>query len=153
MKVLKPPARPGIASVERVVFLAGSIEMGVAEDWQTKLTAALADRDVTICNPRRDDWDASWKQTIDDPQFNEQVTWELDHLDRANVIAMWFDPMTKSPITLLELGLYARGQRVIVGCPPGFWRRGNLEVVCARFGIPLFADWHGFVEEVRVRVT
>ena len=133
------------------MFLAGSIEMGVATDWQTQLTNELSG--VAILNPRRDEWDATWRQSIDEPRFRAQVEWELDGLERANVIAMWFAPDTKSPITLLELGLHARGGRVIVGCPDGYWRRGNIEIVCARFGIPLFGDWAAFVAALRERLT
>ena len=142
-----------LAPSDRVVFLAGSIEMGVAEDWQARLAAELADVDAVGLNPRRDEWDASWRQSIDEPRFREQVEWELAGLERADVIAMWFAPETRSPITLLELGLHARGGRVIVGCPHGFWRRGNLEVVCARYGVPLVAAWEPFVAAVRSKVT
>lgn len=146
MRILKPPTVLAIDSSERVVFLAGSIEMGVAEDWQVKLTASLSH--VTVLNPRRDEWDASWRQSIDEPKFREQVEWELAGLERADVIAMWFVAETKSPITLLELGLHARGGKLIVGCPPGFWRRGNLEVVCARYGVPLHETWEAFRDAV-----
>jgi len=133
-----------------VVFLAGSIEMGSATDWQAVLTARLADQaeHIVVLNPRRDAWDASWQQTIDEPAFREQVEWELDGLDRADVIAMWFAPETRAPITLLELGLHARGGKLVVGCPDGFWRKGNVEVVCARFGVPLAGDWDSFVVAV-----
>jgi hypothetical protein len=135
-----------------VVFFAGSIEMGAAEDWQASLTAALGERDVIALNPRRDEWDASWRQSIDEPRFRGQVEWELDGLERADVIAMWFAPATRAPITLLELGLHARGGKVVVGCPEGFWRRGNIEIVCARFGVPLHATWEAFVADVLARV-
>ncbi|HEX4515730.1 MAG TPA: nucleoside 2-deoxyribosyltransferase domain-containing protein, partial [Polyangiaceae bacterium] len=124
------------------------IEMGLAEDWQATLATELADRDGVILNPRRDDWDASWTQSIDDAQFRGQVTWELDGLDCADVIAMWFAPDTKAPITLLELGLHIRSGRVVVGCPDGFWRKGNIEVVCKRFGATLCGDWTSFVAAV-----
>ena len=117
------------------VFLAGSIEMGQAENWQTKVEASLADCEVVIFNPRRDDWDSSWKQSIDDPQFREQVEWELDALERADVIVMYFDPGSKSPISLLELGLFARSGKMVVCCPQGFWRKGNVDIVCAKYGI------------------
>ena len=147
MLVCKPPA-PWTADRDAVVvFLAGSIEMGRATDWQAALTGCLPDH-VVVLNPRRDEWDASWRQSIDEPRFREQVEWELDGLDRADVIAMWFDPETRSPITLLELGLHARSGKLIVGCPEGFWRRGNIEVVCSRFGVPLFPAWDAFVAQV-----
>lgn len=64
------------------------------------------------------------------------------------VIAMWFAPETKAPITLLELGLFARSGKVIVGCPDGFWRKGNVEIVCARFGCELTSDCETFVARV-----
>jgi hypothetical protein len=87
-------------------------------------------------------------QSIDEPMFREQVEWELDGLERADLIAMWFAPQTKSPITLLELGLTARSGRLLVGCPDGFWRKGNVEVVCARYGVPLATSWPAFVSRV-----
>jgi hypothetical protein len=125
--------------------------MGSAPDWQSELVRALA-VDATFLDPRRAEWDATWRQSIEEPQFRGQVEWELDGLEAADVIAMWFVPETKSPITLLELGLHARGGKLVVGCPDGFWRRGNIEVVCARFGVPLFAEWNAFVAAVRARL-
>jgi hypothetical protein len=123
--------------------------MGAAVDWQTTLTGRLADLDVVVLNPRRVNWDPSWTQSIDEPKFLEQVMWELDGLDRADLIAMWLEPQTLSPITLLEFGLHARGGRLVVGCPPGFWRRGNVEVVCDRYGIQLLPTFEEFVVAVR----
>jgi hypothetical protein len=55
--------------------------MGAAHDWQTELANVLAQRRVTILNPRRTDWDATWRQSIDEPRFREQVEWELDGLE------------------------------------------------------------------------
>jgi hypothetical protein len=59
------------------IFLAGSIEMGVAEQWQERVVAMLKDTPWTLLNPRRDDWDDSWEQQIDFEPFYEQVSWEL----------------------------------------------------------------------------
>ncbi|MDB4962563.1 MAG: hypothetical protein JWP01_2562 [Myxococcales bacterium] len=148
VSVHTPPTPVIVAPGARVAFLAGSIEMGTATDWQAALISELGDRDVEILNPRRNEWDASWRQSIDEPRFREQVEWELDGLDRADVIAMWFAPETRAPITLLELGLYARSGKLVVGCPDGFWRKGNVEIVCARVGISLADTWGSFVTTV-----
>jgi hypothetical protein len=153
MIVLKPPAPLDLPADRAAVFLAGSIEMGAAEDWQAVITAHLADLPVVILNPRRDDWDPTWRQSIDDDRFRGQVEWELEGLDRAAIIAMWFAPGTKAPVTLLELGLNASSGKVIVGCPDGFWRKGNVEIVCQRSGIPLHGGFEGFVAAVRARVA
>lgn len=120
------------------VFLAGTIEMGKAVDWQKQIEQELEHLDVDIFNPRRDDWDASWEQSIHNPQFKEQVTWELDRLDEASIIFMYFVPGMMSPISLLEFGLHSNSQKMIVVCPDGFWRKGNVEVVCDRLGIRFF---------------
>jgi hypothetical protein len=122
------------------IFLAGSIEMGIAEDWQLKLTEKLKDLDVTIYNPRRDNWNSSWEQRESNPEFNHQVNWEMNMLESASIIFMYFSPETKSPISLLELGLHSE-DTIIVCCPDGFWRKGNVEIVCSRKGIPLFNDF------------
>lgn len=109
--------------------------MGVAEDWQTKVEKAFSGKPVTIYNPRRDDWDSSWEQKIGNEQFCTQVNWELKALQRVDKILMYFDPSTMSPISLLELGLHARSGKLIVVCPDGFWRKGNVDIVCSKYGI------------------
>jgi hypothetical protein len=135
------------------VFLAGSIDMGKAVDWQTQVGEALGDLDVAIMNPRRDDWDSSWEQDISNDQFNEQVTWELEQLENADVIVMYFDPKGQAPITLLELGLHAASGKVICCCPEGFWRRGNVQVVCDRYKVPLVETIDDLVAEARKRLA
>lgn len=134
------------------VFLAGSIEMGTASLWQERVIASLADWPGTLLNPRRPDWDASWRQSIDDPRFREQVEWELDGLERATHVAMYFDPATRALVTLCELGLVARSGRLIVACPDGYCRKGNVEVVCARHRVPLVADLDALVAALRARL-
>jgi hypothetical protein len=124
----------------KFIFLAGSIEMGAVEDWQTALTVKLTHLPITILNPRRDVWDGSWEQDISNPMFKEQVDWELDSQDRADVIAMFFHPDTEAPISLLELGLHAPSGKMVVCCPEGFYRRGNVQIVCDRFGIELVME-------------
>ncbi len=134
--ILKPPHNLNAIQNKFSVFLAGSIEMGIAENWQQKIEKALeTTEDICILNPRRDDWDASWKQSIENAQFNEQVNWELDGLEKANMIVFYFSPETKSPVSMLELGLFARTGKLIVCCPEGFWRKGNIDVVCKKYNI------------------
>ena len=129
------------------VFLAGTIEMGKSEDWQTKVSAILSDRPYTILNPRRDEWDSSWVQRIENPQFYQQVNWELDALNKADIIILYLLPDTKSPISLLELGLYASSGKLLVCCPEGFWRKGNVEIVCERYNIPLYEKLNDLLDD------
>ena len=118
MQIIKAPnpipASGGLYHATPMVFLAGSIEMGAAEDWQDRIAREMQDLDVTFLNPRRDNWDSSWTQSIDNPQFRQQVEWELDALERCDIIACYIDPTTKSPITLMEIGLHAKMFRQFV---------------------------------------
>ncbi len=143
--IIKPPQniakRP---KNSRTVFLAGSIEMGAAVDWQKDLGEFFEKLQFVVFNPRRDDWDSSWEQNFESPQFYQQVDWELKSLDQAHHIVMYFDPCTKSPISLLELGLYANSGKLTVICPVGFWRKGNVDMVCNKYNIPLFESIESF---------
>lgn len=135
VKVIKAPNRfQSELGRSPSVFLAGSIDMGEAKDWQMTVTQALGDRDVLVLNPRRDDWDSSLKQDISNPQFARQVNWEMDAMDVADLIIFYFDPEGKAPVTLMELGLHV-GDNILVCCPEGYWRRGNVQVVCSRNGV------------------
>jgi len=150
MREFRAPSRPAL---EKRVFLAGSIEMGQAEQWQEQFVNAMSDlSDLVIFNPRRDDWDSSWRQRADDPQFFEQVNWELDMLDAADIVVMYLAPGTRSPVSLLELGLCARSGKLLVCCPTGFWRRGNVEVVCLRHQIPLYDTLEDLHTDLRRRL-
>jgi len=131
------------------VFLAGSIELGLAEKWQEKVIAALSDKPIRFLNPRREDWDSSWKQDIHNDNFVEQVIWELSSLELAQIVIMYFDPNTKSPISLLELGLHAKEQKLVVLCPEGFWRKGNVDVVCEYYGINQVDTFDELIEFIR----
>lgn len=137
-KMFKPPARPTFFDDgfgRKSIFLAGSIEMGKAVDWQLLVQEKLEHLDVLMFNPRRDDWDSTWEQTKENENFRGQVEWELDMLERCSLIMMYLDPASTSPISLLELGLYASTGKLIVCCPKGFYRKGNVDIVCQRYGI------------------
>lgn len=136
------------------IFTAGSIEMGKAEHWQDRLARSLAKFDVVIFNPRREDWDSSWNQ---DPtpgtKFYEQVNWELSHIDDADIVVFYFDPNTQSPITLLELG-YCIGinKNMVVCCPDGFFRKGNVVITCAKRGVTVLNSFEEFIANVGLKI-
>jgi hypothetical protein len=137
--IYKPPQNIAFKDAhKKYIFLAGSIEQGKAIDWQADITEFLNTLDIGVFNPRRDDWNSSWEQTYENPQFSQQVNWELNALDKADRILMYLVPETISPISLLELGLYANSKKMAVVCPTGYWRKGNVEIICANFDIPLF---------------
>ena len=134
------------------IFLAGSIEMDTAEEWQDRAIKELSEFDIEIYNPRRKNWDSDINQSIDDPRFKEQVEWELKALENSSLIIIYFDPNTKSPISLLELGLFCRESNVIVCCPTGFWRKGNVDIVCQRYGVKVVETFEELISLIKSKI-
>lgn len=138
----------------QTIFLAGSIEMGAAEHWQAKVVEMLAETEYTLLNPRRDDWDSSWEQSMKDARFVEQVQWELQGLEGCDKAIVYFSPETKAPITLMELGLLVSSKNpydVYVVCPEGFYRKGNVDVVCDRYGIVQYSTLEAACEAIKAQ--
>ena len=150
--VTSPQALP--ADDDRIrIFLAGSIDMGRSEDWQARVADELADADVLLFNPRRADWNPAWQASSDEPEFVRQVRWELQALEAADIVLMYFAPGSQSPVTLLEMGLHARGGKLIVAAPQGFWRKGNVDITADHYGVSRVEDIDALIAAVRQRVA
>lgn len=149
-KIIQPPIAIPDFIEEFTVFLSGTIDMGNSINWQQKVIDTLKERDINIVilNPRRKDWDASWKQSKDNAEFKGQVDWELDGQYICDLNVMYFAPDSKSPITLLELGLAAESEKLVVCCPEGFYRKGNVDIVCERYGIDQVDNVDAMIEYI-----
>jgi len=144
-QIIHAPSRPPHA-FKTSIFLAGTTASST--NWRQTLTTALARMRLTILNPLRPDWDNTWREEASCDQFREQVEWELDMQEQADLVIVYFGPETDAPISLLELGLCARTGMAIVVCHAEYKRRGNVEILCRKFGLPfLDADenWVGGV--------
>ena len=95
---------------------------------------------------------SSWIARTSNKQFAEHVSWEHDGLHNSDIVFMYFDPKTKSPITLLELGLMADSGKLIVCCSDDFWRKGNVEYICEEYGIPLHTNLDDAIAELKERI-
>ncbi|PYH71688.1 nucleoside 2-deoxyribosyltransferase domain-containing protein [Aspergillus vadensis CBS 113365] len=91
---------------------------------------------LTILDPFRPDWDSSWREDPSFPPFKEQVSWEMEQRERADIVLFYFDPGTMAPVSLLELGLSMREPgKLVVVCPRGYWKSGFVRLACERFGV------------------
>lgn len=107
------------------IFLAGGITG--CPDWQRELASRLlrsCSSEPTLLNPRREDF------PIEDPNAaREQITWEFNWLNRADLISFWFAENEIQPIALYELGAWAMTFKPIaVGVHPDYPRRQDVEV-------------------------
>jgi hypothetical protein len=151
MRLIRPPEAHDAGPRPRL-FLAGAIDRGRAEAWQDRAAAGFSDLPGSVLNPRRADWDDSWGADLDDPRFAAQVTWELEGLDDADLIACWLPAASAAPVSLMEIGLHARRGRLAVGCQDGFHRIGNVRAICQRYAVPLLASLDDLIALTRHRL-
>jgi len=110
------------------LFLGGGIS--ACKLWQDKLIQEMTDYNVTIYNPRRNNFD------INNPKVSkEQIKWEHKYLHEANILVFYFAQETLCPITLFELGaalernIYTTyKQDIIVYCEPEYSRKFDVEL-------------------------
>jgi len=94
------------------------------------LVEKLKDYNVTIYNPRRNNFD------INNPKVSEeQIKWEHKYLHESNILVFYFAQETLCPITLFELGaalernIYTTiKQDIIVYCEPEYSRKFDVEL-------------------------
>lgn len=103
------------------IFLAGSINMGDAPDWQANVIKYIKEIwtnvDVTIYNPRR-------TEAFTPKMEEEQVAWEACMLQNADFILMHLVAGGGlSPISLLELGLYMRDEKLYLSIEDDYPRK------------------------------
>ena len=126
----------------RKIFLAGTIDMGNSRDWQKEIYEMFGGIEgrYILFNPRQENWDASRPGEMD-----YQVRWELEHLEEADMIIMYILGTSKSPISLLEMGLHASSGKMYVICEPDFYRYDNVRITCEYYNVPLYTDLDSFL--------
>jgi hypothetical protein len=99
---------------------------------------------VSAFNPRRENWSEEPKKIV------EQIKWELQHIDKCDIIFMHLAKESVSPISLYELGLLQGGKlrdrKMILSCDPDFSRNFNVWVTTGdekflNSNIELFSDF------------
>lgn len=159
-QLIKPDSKDQTISKDITVFLAGTIDNGNSEDWQTNTFEILKNDEVCFINPRREKWNSTLTQDITNPDFNYQVNWELDNIRDCSIVFCFIGGKSLSPITLMELGwLSAHNQYnnpipTIVVCEDSFWRKGNVEVIASRTNqFFLFSNMDDGITQLRKQIA
>lgn len=134
---IEPDAEKIIESKEFKVFLGGTIDNGSSDDWQVKVEEALdkriGSRGFVVMNPRREHWDSKAGREA----ILKQIDWEQKCLTASDAIMIVFLDGSQSPISLLELGLFAKTGKVTVFCTDKYYRYDNVEDTCKRYNVKL----------------
>ena len=107
---------------------------------------------ILLFNPRREKWDSTLTQSIDNSSFLQQVTWEQHHLNIADFRIFYFTKDSKAPITFMELGQMITRPGIIC-CENGFYRTGNLEINAILHGMPIVDNMDALVKYLKVVVS
>ena len=136
--VIITPETENQESKNKSVFLAGTIDNGDSLNWQDKTIIELINLgfNCDIYNPRVEHWNPN--ATKEEVEY--QIKWEQNHLDNADLIVMVLLDDSKSPISLLELGLYAKSKKIVVFCTTNFYRWDNVRLTCDKYNIELIQD-------------
>lgn len=133
------------------IFLAGGVTY--CPDWQQKVIdqllkeRCLSDKDITIYNPRREEWDIN----SGEEESIKQIEWEAKRFMKSNIFSFYFcNSESPQPITLFELGRYATlakdyydsdwKDRIIVSIENGYSRDLDVETQCRLMGIKAFRN-------------
>lgn len=119
-------------SQKKYIFLAGSIDNRAFSNWR-KETIKKLETKINIFDPTNMKHDS-----LNDSEMESHIIWELDALAIADKILLNFLPDSKSPISLVELGLYAASNKLIVVCPKEFYQSRYVYTLCKKYNTPIF---------------
>ena len=113
-------------------FLAGSIDCHLGGNWREKVIKEM-EHLGHFFDPTRIE-----HNEFNDFQMKEHIEWELNALDLSDTIILNFLPDAKSPISLVELGLYMKSSKLIVICPDQFYQKRYVKEICEKYNTPFF---------------
>jgi len=107
---------------DTTVFLAGGISG--CPDWQKEFVEMLKYTNVVLFNPRRENFPMG-----DRSEGRRQILWEVEYLNKADIVIFWFPMETICPIVLFELGSYSMIDKpIFVGVHPEYSRRFDVDI-------------------------
>lgn len=123
-----------------ILFLAGSI---TGEDnWRTIIINELTNYNVKIINPHTEDHENN--------NIKQQTLWELDAMETADIIAMYFASGSISAISLFEFGLFVNTKKLIVCCENDFWKKDYINIICEKYGIKNYKNIQKFISNIKI---
>ncbi|MBO0593552.1 nucleoside 2-deoxyribosyltransferase domain-containing protein [Cellulophaga sp. E16_2] len=119
-------------SDQRYIFLAGSMASNQSVNWRNQVVNSLPNS-YQFLDPTNEHHD-----TLNALQMKKHVEWELDAMAMADIVLLNFLPNALSPISLVELGLYASSKKLYVVCPKAFYKSSYVVTLCERYHTPTF---------------
>lgn len=116
---------------QRSIFLAGSMDHKQEGSWRDTISAEFGA--YSIFDPTNNNHDH-----LNTKEMKRHINWELDALQLSDMILLNFLPNAQSPISLVELGMYIRSNKLIVICPQEFYKSNYVHTLCKKYNTPIF---------------
>lgn len=154
MELITPVLPEKNYSDKKIVFLAGPIKG--APDWQAQAIKDLADLDVYVANPRRDN--------VQNFNLDLQIDWESKFLAAADVIMFWIPPKDieisgrdYAQTTRFELAEWAAKTRynrirkqIVVGIDDAFFGKSYIVKRLEAENVPVYNNYAETLAKVRL---
>ncbi|WP_055447706.1 nucleoside 2-deoxyribosyltransferase domain-containing protein [Lacinutrix mariniflava] len=128
---------------KKYYFLAGSMDFNESNSWRQKIMQEMKHLVHFLDATRIEHNDFS------DSQMKEHIEWELDALIISDKIILNFKEDSKSPISILELGMYVKSSKLVVVCPNKFYQRRYINVLCNKYNTPFFDSFDEAIEYLK----
>ncbi len=125
---------PPQANSKKLVFLAGSMCIDKEDNWRKNVIKNYAN-DFDFIDPTNEN-----HNLLNDSLMKKHINWELEGLELSDIIFMNLLPESKSPISMVELGLYARSNKLIICCPENFYQYRYINALAKKYNVTLFSE-------------
>lgn len=113
------------------IFLAGSIDVHLSGNWRKYVSRRIRGR--VIFDPTHNNHNA-----LSNLEMKNHIAWELKALALSDTVLLNLLPNSESPISLVELGLYVKSNKLIVICPTEFYKSRYVIQLCETYNTPIF---------------
>jgi len=114
------------------LFLAGSMDIKGQTNWRERATEQFQAY-YHIFDPTHTN-----HSNLNDTEMSKHIKWEWEALNRSDLILLNFTAQAKSPMSLLELGMYISSGKIVVVCPKEFYQAHYINTLCTEHKVPIF---------------
>ncbi|CAM1372061.1 nucleoside 2-deoxyribosyltransferase domain-containing protein [Tenacibaculum xiamenense] len=134
------------ANSKKLVFLAGSMCIDKEDDWRKNVIKNFANV-FDFIDPTNEN-----HNLLNDSQMEHHINWELEGLELSDIILMNLLPESKSPISMVELGLYARSNKLIICCPENFYQYRYIKTLAKKYNVALFTELEKGIQHLKKEI-
>jgi hypothetical protein len=155
--VVQPP-RCMRSGPDRSVILIGSEDNGEWKPWKDTIVSRLEDKtsdegfNLVVFDPERKEWETNWQHMTEGSRYKSQVRWELEHMEEVDVVVLYLGKGISSSMAMMELGLLARTNRLVLFCPDDEFGSKNVKIFCERYEVTRVEKLDALLAEVEGRL-